>query len=120
VARAVHAGAFLLFDEANLRRPEIIAWLNNILGGEDKLEIPKVGEKISVHSEFRAISCSNAGYAGTRNLKRLSGTIAPSTNSAAIFSMSPLGSGPIPRSSRMQKRMGAAKRVRRRHRLSGR
>ncbi len=62
VVHAVREGAFLLLDEANLCRPGVTAWLNNILDHEGVLSIPETGELLAVPADFRAFLCFNAGY----------------------------------------------------------
>ncbi len=68
VVHAVREGAFLLLDEANLCRPGVTAWLNNILDQEGVLSIPETGDLLAVPADFRAFLCFNAGYQGTRQL----------------------------------------------------
>jgi MoxR-like ATPase len=66
VVRAVREGGLLLFDEVNLVRPGVVAWLNNVLDTEGLLSVPETGEAVSVHPQFLACFCYNEGYAGTR------------------------------------------------------
>ena len=68
VTRAVQHKAWLLFDELNLCRPAVTAWLNNIIDKEGTLSIPETGEVISVPGDFLAFFCFNEGYQGTREL----------------------------------------------------
>jgi MoxR-like ATPase len=69
VADCVRGGHFLLFDEANLVRPGVGAWLNGLLDEDGELALPEVGQQVAVPPEFRAVLYFNGGgYAGTRDL----------------------------------------------------
>lgn len=70
VVRAVKDDAYFLFDEVNLCRPGVSAWMNNVIDDDGLLSIPETGEVVPVPSGFRAFFCFNDGYAGTRELNQ--------------------------------------------------
>ncbi len=70
VVDAAEQGDWVLFDEANLGRAGVTAWLNNVLDEDGVISLPATGEQIRVSKEFRAFFCFNAGYQGNR-LRRL-------------------------------------------------
>jgi MoxR-like ATPase len=68
VTRAVQESRYLLFEECNLCRPGVAAWLNTVIEDDGILSIPETGEMIPVPDDFRCFLCFNEGYAGTREL----------------------------------------------------
>ncbi len=70
VVRAVKDNAYFLFDEVNLCRPGVSAWMNNVIDDDGLLSIPETGEVMPIPSSFRAFFCFNDGYAGTRELNQ--------------------------------------------------
>jgi MoxR-like ATPase len=70
VVTAAERGDWVLLDEANLGRPGVTAWMNNVLDDDGVLSIPATGELIPVAGGFRAFFCFNAGYQGTRELNQ--------------------------------------------------
>jgi midasin (ATPase involved in ribosome maturation) len=66
VVRAAREGQILLFDEVNMCRPGVTAWLNNVLDDQGEVSIPETGERFPVSEDFRAILCFNSSYQGTR------------------------------------------------------
>lgn len=66
VVQAAERGDWALFDEANLGRPGVLAWMNNVLDEDGIISIPATHQSISVSKGFRAFFCFNAGYQGTR------------------------------------------------------
>lgn len=67
---AARNGDWVLLDEANLARPGVTAWMNNILDEDGIISIPETGEEFPVAEGFRAFLCFNAGYQGTRGLNQ--------------------------------------------------
>jgi nitric oxide reductase NorQ protein len=68
VTQAVREGGYLLFDECNLCRPGVVAWLNAVIEDDAILALPETGEMIHVPNDFRCFFCFNEGYSGTRDL----------------------------------------------------
>jgi MoxR-like ATPase len=67
---AVTNGDYVLMDEANLARPGVTAWLNNVLDDDGRVSIPETGEEFPVCEGFRLFLCFNVGYQGTRELNQ--------------------------------------------------
>ncbi len=53
VVVAAERGDWVLFDEANLARPGVTAWMNNVLDDDGVVSIPATGELIPVARAFR-------------------------------------------------------------------
>ena len=68
VTRAVKENNYLLFDEVNLCRPNVTAWLNNVIDENGVFTIPETGEEVRVPNDFLCFFCFNEGYSGTRDL----------------------------------------------------
>jgi len=64
--RAMKEGAWIVFDEANTAKPEIMSSLHSVLDHRRSIEIKEHhSEKIKAHEDFRAFGTYNPNYAGT-------------------------------------------------------
>lgn len=65
LAEAMRDGKFLLMDEVNTIRPEVLVLLHPVLDGRNRIDIPGVGT-VEAHPAFRAMATMNYGYMGTQ------------------------------------------------------
>jgi nitric oxide reductase NorQ protein len=66
---AMTNGDYVVFDEVNMARPEVMSVLHQALDHRRTLTIKEHGnEEIKAHSDFRVFASMNASYAGTADL----------------------------------------------------
>jgi nitric oxide reductase NorQ protein/cobaltochelatase CobS len=70
LTRAAREGGVLLMDEINAADANTVAALNAVMEGRRtrSLTIPRTGETITPHEQFRVVATANPGYQGTYEL----------------------------------------------------